>query len=1024
MMKLIRAALGFWPVATSIAMAACGGGLTDVHTAPSIEVSAPALALSTQQGDSVIQSVTVTSSPAGVAWTAMSNSPWLAVRPSQGTTPSVVTVVAKADALAAGTYQAKVTVSPPNASAPIEIPITLTVAAAAPISVAPATLAFEATVDGSAPATQSIALDTNGRTYGWTAVSDSPWLSVAPTSGSGPAVAVVGVNPRGLTAGRYTGAITIVAPGAANSPQSVAVTLTVRATQYLVTVVAAPSDRGTVSGAGTYDAGSTATVTATPIVGNEFVDWTEGLAVTSTSAQYTFMVSGNRSLVANFRPLAQTVTIVTSSSPAAGGTTSGGGAVTQGSSVTVTATPAAGYQFQSWSENGVVVSTAASYAFTATASRTLVANFTPVQAGSYQISASASPASGGTVNGAGSYASGSTVTLIATPSTGYTFTNWTEGGVIVSTAATFQLVVTGNRALVANFTQSSTGNTYQITINRLPPQGGTVTGGGSYAAGALVQLAATVNPGYEFTSWSENGTFLGSNLTYNFVATQNRTIDVTFTARPDVTVDAVALPTNGGTVTGGGTYPYNSTVTVTATPNSGFTFRNWTRNGNVVGTSPTLVFTALPSTSGGIVANFTPIAPSGQFTIATSSSPVGAGSQTGAGTYRAGDTVTVTGVGDDRYRFVNWTENGQVVASAFQYKFVVDRDRSLVANYIGLVKITRNVNLSQCGTSFVQTFTVGSTVSLAPMANTALCVFRGWTENGQFVADSTSTYTFTATTDRTFVATFALRPVYSYITTSNPPELGGTEPGPSGLTAVDGSMVTVTAGPLPGWAFVNWTENGVVVSTNRAYAFIIHSDRRLVANFVQQATVTIKTPAAFAIVGNSLAIDALVGSAPAVASVTARLGASSIPLTLNNGHWTGTLDISSAPRDTLTLTVTATDVNGLATSATQQFVHDTPPTITIITPDNNDVAHPTIQVTATCADDRACTSITVRDGRVFTPGDGYGAILASGTTSINQTIDLSPHIGSTAHLYFIATDSRGQQTVVQRDIVVQASQDQ
>ena len=84
-------------------------------------------------------------------------------------------------------------------------------------------------------------------------------------------------------------------------------------------------------------------------------------------------------MVANFS--ATTYTINTSATPSAGGSTSGGGNQTAGTSVTVTATATAGYSFSNWTEGGTPVSTAASYTFTASAGRTLVANFNSDAAG-------------------------------------------------------------------------------------------------------------------------------------------------------------------------------------------------------------------------------------------------------------------------------------------------------------------------------------------------------------------------------------------------------------------------------------------------------------------------------------------------------------------------------------------------------------------------------------------------------------------------------------------------------------------
>jgi hypothetical protein len=61
----------------------------------------------------------------------------------------------------------------------------------------------------------------------WTASADRLWLAAAPASGSGTGTVSVSVRPAGLTAGTYTGAITVASGQAVNSPQTIAVTLTV-----------------------------------------------------------------------------------------------------------------------------------------------------------------------------------------------------------------------------------------------------------------------------------------------------------------------------------------------------------------------------------------------------------------------------------------------------------------------------------------------------------------------------------------------------------------------------------------------------------------------------------------------------------------------------------------------------------------------------------------------------------------------------------------------------------------------------
>ena len=61
-----------------------------------------------------------------------------------------------------------------------------------------------------------------------------------------------------------------------------------------------PMNAGAVTGAGTYNDGEEVTLTATPNEGYKFVNWTENDTVVSGEAEFTFVVKGDRNLVANF----------------------------------------------------------------------------------------------------------------------------------------------------------------------------------------------------------------------------------------------------------------------------------------------------------------------------------------------------------------------------------------------------------------------------------------------------------------------------------------------------------------------------------------------------------------------------------------------------------------------------------------------------------------------------------------------------------------------------------------------------
>ena len=81
------------------------------------------------------------------------------------------------------------------------------------------------------------------------------------------------------------------------------VRLVIPADVYAINATPNPTEGGSVSGAGTYFVGAACTLTATASANYTFVNWTENGEVVSTDAEYTFTVTGDRTLVANFTPI-------------------------------------------------------------------------------------------------------------------------------------------------------------------------------------------------------------------------------------------------------------------------------------------------------------------------------------------------------------------------------------------------------------------------------------------------------------------------------------------------------------------------------------------------------------------------------------------------------------------------------------------------------------------------------------------------------------------------------------------------
>jgi uncharacterized repeat protein (TIGR02543 family) len=90
---------------------------------------------------------------------------------------------------------------------------------------------------------------------------------------------------------------------------------------------------------------------------------------------FNYSLGGNAIVSLRFR-VPETYTVTATASPTEGGTVTGGGTYAEGTSITVTATPNGHNEFLNWTdERGHVVSTEASYTFTADGDRTLTANF-------------------------------------------------------------------------------------------------------------------------------------------------------------------------------------------------------------------------------------------------------------------------------------------------------------------------------------------------------------------------------------------------------------------------------------------------------------------------------------------------------------------------------------------------------------------------------------------------------------------------------------------------------------------------
>jgi len=211
---------------------------------PAIGLSVTALGFAAPVGgpNPAGQTVRITNTGGGTLnWSAASGAAWLAIGPvPAGLAPNAwqdltVSVDVVGTALAAGPYAGTITVSAPGASnAPRTIDVTLDVNNTPAIGLSPASLAFSAPVGGPNPVSQTLRLTNTGTgTLNWSASDNAAWLAV--TAGPGSLAAgtfvdltvSVDVITTALAAGPFGGTITLTAPGASNTPQTIPVSLAV-----------------------------------------------------------------------------------------------------------------------------------------------------------------------------------------------------------------------------------------------------------------------------------------------------------------------------------------------------------------------------------------------------------------------------------------------------------------------------------------------------------------------------------------------------------------------------------------------------------------------------------------------------------------------------------------------------------------------------------------------------------------------------------------------------------------------------
>jgi M6 family metalloprotease-like protein len=300
-------------------------------------------------------------------------------------------------------------------------------------------------------------------------------------------------------------------------------------------------------------------------------------------------------------------------------------------------------------------------------------------------------------------------------------------------------------------------------------------------------------------------------------------ISVTCSGFIPVEIMASENPPGSGHAGGGGTYPSTQPVILSATPNDGWGFLNWTENGEIVSTLPDYSFPANERT---LVANFSTT----QASLGLIAGPSCGGDVSGGGIYLKGTLVTATATAFPGYQFLCWKMMNETVSTENIYSFILNQTTNLEAVFTPPIFEQYSISLDALPAEGGQVLGSGNyyrhtlaTVFAIPYAG---WIFDSWQENGSILSRQPG---FTFTVMKSYNLTAVFRQIIQVMATASPPEAGFTSGGGDYLT---GNEAIIQAYGNPGWKFSKWIMNGTVLSPDSVFSFFPDNDCSLQAQFI------------------------------------------------------------------------------------------------------------------------------------------------------------------------------------------------
>ncbi len=512
-----------------------------------------------------------------------------------------------------------------------------------------------------------------------------------------------------------------------------------------------------------------------------------------------------------------------------------------GTSVTVEAVPAAGWEFSSWSGDGS--GSANPRLFVLNSDKAIMANFSQL---SYTLSVAKVGGGSAKVNGAvvslpysTQFLSGTAVTVEAVPAAGWEFGSWS--GDASGSSNPVVVTMTGAKSVIATFNQLS----YMFSLNKVGSGSVKVNGAtvslpysAQFLSGTAVTLEVVPASGWEFGAWS--GDASGSSSPVVVTMTGPKSVTATFNQLSyTLSLNKVgngSVKVNGATVS----LPYSAqflsdtAVNLEGIPASGWQLSSWSGDASSNGNPVVVTMTGAKS----VIATFNQLS----YTLSVDKAGSGTVKVNGvmvglpySAQFLSGTAVSLEAIPASGWRLSSWSGdtsgNGNPIVVTMTGAKLIAAGFSRVQYTLSLSKVgsgTVKVNGTTRTLPWSGTYDSDDTVTLEAVPDEGWR-FAGWSGDASW---PTSSLIVTMTSSKSIVATFEQQSHTLSITRIGNGSVlvdGTSHTLPWSGQIVYGTQVQLQAVAAEGWQFGGWSGD---LSWQGALLIVtMTSDKNLTATF-------------------------------------------------------------------------------------------------------------------------------------------------------------------------------------------------